>query len=196
MHLLIYASKARPQAQRVTEPGETSLPRCSMPMYGFICTACGTKFEELVHDTAAPVCPLCGSSGTERQMSAPSPLKTGAFPYKPGPGTPSGQRPALLRRQWLRQLRRTPGRLFLSKIIAIRWIEEKTTIFTSDDRRCSTALSRRASMTPGGKGTKTRRIPARQAATCSGFLDRLAFGNAHKKSLAKGQGLFLLSPRP
>lgn len=62
-----------------------------MPMYDFICTACGTKFEELVHDTAAPVCPLCGSSGTERQMSAPSPLKTGAFPYKPGPVRPLGK---------------------------------------------------------------------------------------------------------
>ena len=49
-----------------------------MPMYDFLCTACGEKFEELVAgDGASPACPKCGSNATERQMSVPSPLKTG-----------------------------------------------------------------------------------------------------------------------
>lgn len=63
-----------------------------MPMYDFLCTACGEKFEELVltKDAASPVCPQCGSTATERQMSVPSPLKTGAFPFKPGPVRPMG----------------------------------------------------------------------------------------------------------
>ncbi|MFR8275133.1 MAG: FmdB family zinc ribbon protein [Desulfovibrio fairfieldensis] len=62
-----------------------------MPMYDFLCTACGEKFEELVAgDGASPACPKCGSNATERQMSVPSPLKTGAFPFKPGPVRPMG----------------------------------------------------------------------------------------------------------
>ncbi|AMD89334.1 MULTISPECIES: zinc ribbon domain-containing protein [Desulfovibrio] len=62
-----------------------------MPMYDFLCTACGEKFEELVAgDGASPACPKCGSHATERQMSVPSPLKTGAFPFKPGPVRPMG----------------------------------------------------------------------------------------------------------
>lgn len=60
-----------------------------MPMFDFVCTACGHKFEELVSGDDAPACPQCGA-GTERQMSVPSPLKTGAFPYKPGPVRPLG----------------------------------------------------------------------------------------------------------
>lgn len=62
-----------------------------MPMYDFLCTACGNKFEELVYDQAPPACPQCGSQATERLMSVPSPLKTGAFPFKPGPVRPMGQ---------------------------------------------------------------------------------------------------------
>ena len=63
-----------------------------MPMYDFLCTACGEKFEELVltGEAASPACPQCGSTATERQMSVPSPLKTGAFPFKPGPVRPMG----------------------------------------------------------------------------------------------------------
>lgn len=61
-----------------------------MPMYDFLCPRCGEKFEELVQSRQedAP-CPKCGASA-ERQMSIPSPLKTGAFPYKPGPVRPMG----------------------------------------------------------------------------------------------------------
>ena len=61
-----------------------------MPMYDFVCTACGHTFEDLVSGEATPPCPRCGAA-TERQVSAPSPLKTGAFPFKPGPGRPMGQ---------------------------------------------------------------------------------------------------------
>ena len=64
-----------------------------MPMFDFVCTKCGEKFEELVSagDTATPACPKCGAQQTERQLSVPSPLKTGAFPFKPGPVMPMGR---------------------------------------------------------------------------------------------------------
>ncbi len=60
-----------------------------MPMFDFVCTACGHKFEELVNKDAVMTCPQCGATA-QRQMSAPSPLKKGAFPYKPGPVRPMG----------------------------------------------------------------------------------------------------------
>lgn len=58
-----------------------------MPMFDFVCTGCGNTFEDLVFGDETPACPKCGA-GTKRQMSVPSPLKTGAFPYKPGPVRP------------------------------------------------------------------------------------------------------------
>lgn len=63
-----------------------------MPMFEFRCRACGAIFEELLsrEDTSAPACPHCASGETERCISAPSPLKTGAFPFKPGPVRPLG----------------------------------------------------------------------------------------------------------
>ena len=63
-----------------------------MPMFEFCCRACGEVFEELLRagETTAPACPKCGSTGTERRLSVPAPLKTGAFPYKPGPVRPLG----------------------------------------------------------------------------------------------------------
>ena len=63
-----------------------------MPMFEFCCRACGEVFEELLRagDTATPVCPKCGAAETERCLSVPAPLKTGAFPYKPGPVRPLG----------------------------------------------------------------------------------------------------------
>lgn len=65
-----------------------------MPMYDFYCPACRTDFEELVFGDDAPLCPHCGSPATERRVSAPSPLKTGAFPFKPGPVRPMPPRAA------------------------------------------------------------------------------------------------------
>ena len=63
-----------------------------MPMFEFCCRACGEVFEELLAsgETGAPACPACGARETERRISAPAPLKTGAFPYKPGPVRPLG----------------------------------------------------------------------------------------------------------
>jgi len=66
-----------------------------MPMYDFSCQNCRTIFEELlVKDEDAAVCPKCGSGTTVRMLSAPSPLKTGAFPFKPGPAHPMASRMA------------------------------------------------------------------------------------------------------
>ena len=64
-----------------------------MPMFDFVCAKCGEKFEELAaaSDTTTPPCPKCGAKQTERQLSCPSPLKTGAFPFKPGPVMPMGR---------------------------------------------------------------------------------------------------------
>ena len=62
-----------------------------MPMYDFVCTACGNKFEDLVFGDEVPACPKCNSAATEKQLCVPSPLKTGAFPYKPGPVRPMGR---------------------------------------------------------------------------------------------------------
>lgn len=68
-----------------------------MPMFDFVCASCGAKFEELIRNSgtadspSSPACPTCGHNVAERQMSTPSPLKTGAFPYKPGPVRPMSQ---------------------------------------------------------------------------------------------------------
>lgn len=59
----------------------------AMPMFEFYCCKCGHVFEELCKlDEATPICPACGSSETRKEVSMPSPLKTGAFPFKPKPG--------------------------------------------------------------------------------------------------------------
>ena len=39
-----------------------------MPMYDFVCTACGNKFEDLVFGDEVPACPKCNSAATEKQM--------------------------------------------------------------------------------------------------------------------------------
>jgi len=56
-----------------------------MPMFDFLCPACKSPFEELVFGDEKTSCPKCGEQNIERLISAPSPLKTGAFPYKVGP---------------------------------------------------------------------------------------------------------------
>jgi len=64
-----------------------------MPMYDFSCKDCTALFEELlVKDEDAVLCPQCGSAGTMRMLSAPSPMKKGAFPFKPGPVHPMASR--------------------------------------------------------------------------------------------------------
>lgn len=57
-----------------------------MPLYDFECKDCQHTFEELAfEDDDVIVCPKCGSAHTARLVSAPSPLATGAFPFKIGP---------------------------------------------------------------------------------------------------------------
>ncbi len=65
-----------------------------MPMYDFFCQNCNNKFEELVLANETPKCPQCSSEQVQREISAPSPLKTGAFPYKAGPVHPIMNRPS------------------------------------------------------------------------------------------------------
>lgn len=40
-----------------------------MPLYDFICNACGKKFEALVMGHDKPVCPQCQSRDLTKQMS-------------------------------------------------------------------------------------------------------------------------------
>ncbi len=63
-----------------------------MPMYDFLCQSCQKNFEELTSSQETPPCPHCKSENVVREISAPSPLKTGAFPYKAGPVHPMMQR--------------------------------------------------------------------------------------------------------
>ncbi|EGB14881.1 regulatory protein, FmdB family [Pseudodesulfovibrio mercurii] len=42
-----------------------------MPIYEYVCKQCGREFEELVFNAEEPVvCPKCGSTETEKLMSA------------------------------------------------------------------------------------------------------------------------------
>ncbi len=63
-----------------------------MPLFEFLCSDCGHIFEEICRENFHPLCPACSSSNTERKISAPSPQKKGAFPYKPGPVHPLASR--------------------------------------------------------------------------------------------------------
>ncbi|MBD5640922.1 MAG: zinc ribbon domain-containing protein [Desulfovibrio sp.] len=55
-----------------------------MPLYEFYCQSCGAEFEELASPEApCPACPACGAKSTQRKISLPGPLKTGAFPFPP-----------------------------------------------------------------------------------------------------------------
>ena len=65
-----------------------------MPIYDFYCPQCQQTFEELASPDKTAPCPHCGSNATERRVSAPSPLKTGAFPYKVGPLHPLAKKMA------------------------------------------------------------------------------------------------------
>lgn len=66
-----------------------------MPLYEFVCQDCGNTFEEICPASAqAPACPSCQSGRTQRLVSMPSPLKTGAFPFKVGPVHPMASKMA------------------------------------------------------------------------------------------------------
>ncbi len=59
-----------------------------MPIYDFSCEQCQHEFEDIVVKDVMPTCPRCASKKIIKKVSAPSPLKTGAFPYKVGPVHP------------------------------------------------------------------------------------------------------------
>ncbi len=65
-----------------------------MPLYDFYCEKCTKSFEEISSADETPPCPHCGANDAKRELSAPSPLKTGAFPYKVGPVHPMMKRKA------------------------------------------------------------------------------------------------------
>jgi putative FmdB family regulatory protein len=54
-----------------------------MPMYEFLCAACGERFEELVSvGTESATCPTCATQGAERVLSA----QATPFQLVKGPG--------------------------------------------------------------------------------------------------------------
>ena len=42
-----------------------------MPLYDFVCAACGAAFEELTTAGATPACPSCGSEESVRRVYSP-----------------------------------------------------------------------------------------------------------------------------
>lgn len=44
-----------------------------MPIFDFRCKVCGHAYEQLVRSSTELVCPACGSSDVEKQVSAPAP---------------------------------------------------------------------------------------------------------------------------
>ena len=43
-----------------------------MPLYDFVCNACGHQFETLVRSGDTPACAACGSVKLERMLSLPT----------------------------------------------------------------------------------------------------------------------------
>ncbi|WP_454731014.1 MULTISPECIES: FmdB family zinc ribbon protein [Cupriavidus] len=43
-----------------------------MPLYDYLCQACGHRFETLVRAGATPACPRCGGTALDKQVSAPA----------------------------------------------------------------------------------------------------------------------------
>ncbi len=60
-----------------------------MPIYDFTCEACEKDFEDIVIQSEMPDCPHCGSKQIQKKVSAPSPPKSRAFPFKVGPVHPT-----------------------------------------------------------------------------------------------------------
>ena len=51
-----------------------------MPLYDFLCRACGLEFEALVMGGRPPACPHCGSSDLQKRMSSFSARTGGRSP--------------------------------------------------------------------------------------------------------------------
>ena len=62
-----------------------------MPLYDFICEACGKVFEELqdMEKRIAVKCPHCGSEDVKRQLGAVSWYWDRNKPLNPGPKPPT-----------------------------------------------------------------------------------------------------------
>ena len=43
-----------------------------MPIYEYVCGNCGKEFELLVRGSEKPVCPACGKSKLNKQLSVPA----------------------------------------------------------------------------------------------------------------------------
>lgn len=67
-----------------------------MPIYEYACHGCGSEFETLVRNGAAPDCPSCGSTDLEKKLSvfATAGAAAQAAPLAAGPcgacGHPGG----------------------------------------------------------------------------------------------------------
>lgn len=61
-----------------------------MPIYEYVCQACGVKFEKLVRSMSSsdsPACPKCGKTQTRREFS---PFAVGGTPAPSGGGHGAG----------------------------------------------------------------------------------------------------------
>ena len=65
-----------------------------MPLYEYICKACGRSAELLVSGSRKPVCPHCGSTKLEKQLSSFSAQVAGTHPSLDLPACASGSCPA------------------------------------------------------------------------------------------------------
>lgn len=54
-----------------------------MPLFEYICKACGAQVELLVTGNQKPVCPKCGSKKLEKQFSTFSAKSSGADTFAP-----------------------------------------------------------------------------------------------------------------
>ncbi len=60
-----------------------------MPIFDFTCENCEKDFEDIVIQSEMPTCPHCGTDKVHKKVSAPSPQKSRAFPFKIGPVHPT-----------------------------------------------------------------------------------------------------------
>lgn len=59
-----------------------------MPIFEYACHDCGHAFEALVRASDTPVCPHCGSSGLDKQLSVVG--RVGAAGKEPEPALAAG----------------------------------------------------------------------------------------------------------